>query len=319
MPEPSDHTAVNSPPSEQGSLVSILIPTHNRPDYLREALDSVLAQTHRNLDIVISDNGSSDESLEALRDIVAADPRIRYIRGPERNHYLDNWLHALSHARGDYVNFLMDDDLYHPEKVSRMVAIYEQFPDVGLVTSHRALIDSEGRPLPAISDTEHLFGGDAAVIGDEMARQILLNGRNVVGEPTTVLLRREELGAAFGFCLGRQYQVLSDIATWLRMMRGRRVVWLHDSLSLFRIHAGQDQRRSLQQLWASVEWLQLLLDADKAGWLEGHDELVRASLKIKLDVLVPYITQHAAQLREGPGHVETIQRLVRQALDRLLH
>lgn len=300
-------------------LVSLLIPTHERPDYLRLALQSAQAQTYPNLEILISDNSAGEASVEALRDLVAGDPRVRHLRCPEKNHYMENWLNALGVAQGQYVSFLMDDDLYHPEKVARMVAVYEQYPDVGLVTSHRALIDAAGRPMAPIAGTEHLFATDAAVQGDEMSRQIILNGRNSVGEPTTVLLRREELGAAFGFALGRQYQVLSDVATWVRLMRGRRVVWLHESLSLFRIHQGQDQRRSLQQLWASVEWLQLLLDADNAGWFEGHDEAVRASLKIKLDGLVPYITQHAAQLREGGAHVESIQRLLRQALDRLLH
>ena len=79
-------------------LVSLLIPTHNRPDFLREALPSACAQTHAALDIVISDNGSgaaSQASLESVADLLASDARIRYLRCPERDHYLDNWLFAL--------------------------------------------------------------------------------------------------------------------------------------------------------------------------------------------------------------------------------
>jgi hypothetical protein len=141
----------------------------------------------------------------------------------------------------------------------------------------------------------------------------------VIGEPTTVLMRRDDLASAFGFCMGRQYQVLSDLATWVRLMRGRKAAYLHDSLSQFRLHQGQDQRRSLQALWANVEWLQLLLDADNDGLFEGHDAAVRASLKAKLDALVPFITHNAAALREQGGPVDAIPRLLRQALDRLLH
>jgi glycosyltransferase involved in cell wall biosynthesis len=305
-----------------GPLVSILIPTHNRPDYLREAVQSARAQTYGHLDIVISDNGSGDASeasRELLADLLTEDPRIRYLRCPERDHYLDNWLHALSAARGDYVNFLMDDDLFHPRKVERMLGILHASPEVAFVTSFRQLIDAEGRELAPFSVTQPLFEHDALLHGNELGDMVLSNGGNVIGEPTTVMARRAELGASFGFFCGRQYEVLSDIATWLALMPGRRVAYMREPLSRFRLHEGQDQRRSLQSLRANIEWLQLLLEANAAGLYVKDDASFRRVLRAKIDVLVPYITQHADALREGAIHVEPIQRLLRQAFDRLLH
>lgn len=302
-----------------GPLVSVLIPTHNRPDYLREAVQSARAQSWVNVDIVISDNGSSDASREALADLLAADPRIRYFRCPERTHYLDNWLHALAQARGDYLNFLMDDDLFHPQKVERMVGILEANPDVAFVTSFRQLIDAQGRDLPALPETQPLFGSDAVVQGKALGDRVLQMGGNVIGEPTTVMLRRAELGAGFGFFCGRQYQVLSDVATWLGLMQGRRVVYLREALSKFRLHGGQDQRRALQSLQANTEWLQLLLDANAAGLYVQDDAAFRRTLRAQLDSFIPFLTQHAEAIREGAMHAEPIQRVLRQAFDRLLH
>jgi glycosyltransferase involved in cell wall biosynthesis len=319
MAEPSDHSSARPSDPVLGPLVSILIPTHNRPDYLREALDSALAQTHRNLDIVISDNGSSEASVEALRDVVASDPRIRHIRCPERNHYLDNWLHALSHARGDYVNFLMDDDLFHPRKVERMLAVLQAYPDVALVTSQRTLINARGAELPPLPETAPLFGDDALVRGRDLGDRVVMSGANVIGEPTTVMLRRADLGSNFGFFCGRQYQVLSDVATWLGLMAGRRAAVLREPLSKFRLHGGQDQRRSLQVLQANVEWLQLLLDANAAGLYVTNEADFQRILKAQIDSTVPLITTSAQAVREGACHAEPIQRVLRQAFDRLLH
>ena len=303
-------------------LVSLLIPTHNRPDFLREALLSACAQTHSALDIVVSDNGSgaaSEASRDSVADLLESDARIRYLRCPERDHYLDNWLFALSQARGDYVGFLMDDDLYHLDKVARMLPLLAGNPDVALVTSFRQLIDASGKELPPLPETQPLFGADAVVSGDELGNRILQMGANVVGEPTTVLLRRADLGASFGFFGGRQYQVISDVATWLQLMQGRRVVYLRDALSKFRLHGGQDQRRALQALNANVEWLQMLLDANAAGLYLTDEAQFQRTLRHQLDSLVPFLTKHADAVRSSATHAEPIQRVLRQAFDRLFH
>ena len=68
----------------QNALVSILIPTHNRPDYLVLALQSALAQTYPHFEIVISDNSEADDSLGVVREVAGPDPRVRHLRCPEK-------------------------------------------------------------------------------------------------------------------------------------------------------------------------------------------------------------------------------------------
>jgi len=300
-------------------LVSILIPTHERPDYLKLAVESALAQRFGDFEILISDNGASEASVDALRPLIGADDRVRHLRCPERRHYLENWLNALAQARGDYIAFLMDDDLFHPEKLARMVPLLRERPEVALVTSYRQLIDPQGRPIPDLPETAPLFGDDAVVNGVDLGNRVLHSGANVIGEPTTAMFRRAELGASFGFYAGRQYQVLSDVATWLRLMAGRRVIVLREALSYFRLHPGQDQRRALQAVQANVEWLQLLLDARDQGPYLQDEAAFRRTLRAQIDSLVPFLTKNADAIRDGDCHVEPLQAVLRQAFDALLH
>ena len=224
----------------------------------------------------------------------------------------------MAHARGQYIAFLMDDDLFHPEKLARMVPLLQR-PEIGLVTSYRQLIDEAGRPLADHPSTAPMFASDALVPGDQLGDNLLLNGRNMVGEPTTAMMRRSDLGAGFGFYAGHQYQVLSDVATWLRLMKGRQVAVLREPLSQFRLHGGQDQRRPLQALQANLEWLQLLIDSHDQGLYVTNKAQFQQHLANKLSALVPFMAGQAEAVRNGPFHIEAMQQLMRTAFDRLFH
>ncbi len=107
-------------------LVSCIVPVFNGAAYLRAALDSIFAQTHRPLDVVVVDDGSTDET----PDLVAAYPQpLRSIRqanaGPStaRNR-------GLHEARGAFIAFLDADDLWHPDKLALQIALLESRPDV---------------------------------------------------------------------------------------------------------------------------------------------------------------------------------------------
>jgi glycosyltransferase involved in cell wall biosynthesis len=300
-------------------LVSVVIPTHERPHYLSLALQSVLDQTYPNLDIVVSDNSQDDTSREAVAALIANDSRVRYFRVPERAYAPANFWHALDQARGKYLNFLMDDDLFHPRKIERMVGVLEANDDIAFVTSSRQLIDGDGQLLPAIPGTYPLFEADAAVSGEQLGDRMLLQGSNLIGEPTTVLLRREQLGAGMGYFLGRQYFPLGDVATWLSLMHGRRVAVLHDKLSYFRLHAGQDQRRPLLQLDSSIEWTQLQLDARDAGLFLRDTAVFREALSRKLSGLFAYAAERHAMLREANMPLQPLHAVLRRAMEHLFH
>lgn len=109
---------------------SILLPSRNRLELLKHAVDSVLAQNERNLEIIISDNDSSENYIDYVRTITSVP--VRYIRGDSPISVTDNWNRALKAATGDYIVMLGDDDALTPGFIQRMSDIIEahSHPDV---------------------------------------------------------------------------------------------------------------------------------------------------------------------------------------------
>ena len=137
-------------------LVSVIIPTHNRPSYLREAIESVFAQTYPLIEILIIDDGSSNEGAltkSALKPHLSPDPRlpkVTYLY--QKNSGLVSAVNrGLGLARGEYIQRLDDDDRLLPEKIARSVELFEAHPAVGLVATGYYQIDAAGRRIRACS------------------------------------------------------------------------------------------------------------------------------------------------------------------------
>ena len=299
------------------ALVSVLIPTHNRPDYLEIALQSVLAQSYGNIEIVISDNGDDTLSQERIAPYLARHPNIKYFRKQGMT-AVENFDKCFELSKGEYINYLMDDDVFHPDKIQRMMHYYTHYPKVGLVTSFRQLIDANGQPLPPLPGTEKLFPIDTVVTGQSLGGHMLRNGNNLVGEPTTVLIRRADVSGAFGTFAGRRYKVLSDVATWLQILATRDCVYISDPLSYFRMHAEQDQRGGSIKVNASMEWYGMFIDAHKQQlFIQDRAEFLNL-LAGKMGGFASYIAMNHQDIRSGNYQHAAICDLIHQGYQLLL-
>src|SRR5258708_23347323 len=130
------------------SLVTTIIPVFNRPELLTEAVESVLGQTYRPIEIIIVDDGSTDET-PAVADALAArhDGIVRAIHIANVGPGLAREAGRLA-ARGDYIQHLDSDDLLLPHKFERQVAALEASPDCGAVYGWRRLRHYDGRVEP---------------------------------------------------------------------------------------------------------------------------------------------------------------------------
>ncbi len=119
------------PAAGDAPKVSIIIPTYNRAGMVQQAIASVLAQTYTDFECIVVDDGSPDDTQASLQSLVAAG-RIRYVRqanaglSAARNH-------GIRVARGAYITFLDDDDLYEPEKLAQQAAYLDAYPAAMLV------------------------------------------------------------------------------------------------------------------------------------------------------------------------------------------
>ncbi len=140
-------------------LISIGMPVHNGEKYLREALDSLLAQDYENFELIISDNASSDRSEELCRDYAARDRRIRYHRNAQNIGAVKNLYRLRDLACGRYFMWAADHDLWHPTFISRCARVLDENPGVVLCYARTQLVAADGQPLGLMEDqidTRHL-------------------------------------------------------------------------------------------------------------------------------------------------------------------
>lgn len=245
-------------------LVSVIIPTFERPHYFRLALESVLAQTYRNLDIFITDNSHNTETADMMRRDFSDDPRIHYEHHPSYG-AAENWTRALSYnnPNATYVNWLMDDDLFMPDKIALMMDAFFAHPDLSLVTSYRECIDADGHKLPDIPATEPIAQEVTKFSGETIGANILTYLINFVGEPTTALLKKEFLlnGHNLGFSGKEGKYLTSDFPTWLRLLSQGNMMYFPTPLSKFRIHDGNEQGQFKSRVCGTISWALAIREA----------------------------------------------------------
>lgn len=259
-------------------LVSVIIPTYNRPEYFKLALESVLNQTYRNIEVIISDNSTNDETENLMQDYLAKDKRIKYFH--HKNFTAnDNWNFArkYNNPKAEYVNWLMDDDLFYPRKLEVMVEIYRNNPDVSLVTSIRDVIDAEGKVSTKRMPQPEKLNKTMKLSGDEAGRLMFHTGQNYIGEPTTVLIRKKFLRDN-DLCWTDEedgFYSLVDISTWCQLLTQGNMIWLNDEpLSAFRRHEKQATNWAGNGAIFEVSWARIFKTAwDKHVFIRDENEL----------------------------------------------
>jgi glycosyltransferase involved in cell wall biosynthesis len=134
----SDSTKVKQPdPEPIPGLASVIIPTYNYARFLNDSVGSVLAQTYKNLEVIIVDDGSTDETPEVAQALADSDPRVRYIRKVNGGSSTARNL-GLTLVRGEFVSYLDADDWYTPERLERHIEALRKNPDITLVYGDEA-------------------------------------------------------------------------------------------------------------------------------------------------------------------------------------
>ncbi|MET8865554.1 glycosyltransferase family 2 protein [Nonomuraea sp. NPDC004580] len=169
-------------------LVSIALPVRNGAERLEPVVTSVLAQDHENLELVISDNASTDGTEELCRELAARDGRIVYHRHPRNVGLLNNFIHAARISRGAFVRWIGDDDRLDPACLSRAMEVFAADERLILVTTQVAYTGPDGVTRTAAYDGTALCSGDPVQRFREWLR--LLNESPLLMDPLYGLLRR---------------------------------------------------------------------------------------------------------------------------------
>lgn len=217
------------------TTVSVNICMHNGSPYIGETLNSVLAQTFQDFEIVIVDDGSTDESAD-LVERQFPDERIKVVRQRHQTLRVARPV-ALAHSQGEFIAFLDSDDLWSPTKLERQVAVARAAPEAGLVFSDSELIDASGRTIGRFSDQYDFASMDLS--GTRGYLELLRRG-NFLASPTP-FARAAMLRSLGGF--NHSYQYVNDYDMWLRVARQHPLVVINEPLAKYRIHDTQFTQR----------------------------------------------------------------------------
>lgn len=210
--------------------VSMVMPVHNGARWLDAAIDSVLAQSFADFELILVDDASRDESPGIMAAAAARDPRVRYVR-LDTNVGLPAALnHGFAQARGEFHSWTSDDNLLRPPMLERLLATFAAQPEADVVFADFTLIDDAGIDL----------------------------GRSRVG-PVERILHGNNIGACFLYrarvteALGGYDTALfgvEDYDFWLRAAQRFAFVELHEDLYLYRKHGGSLTSQRAEQIQA---------------------------------------------------------------------
>ena len=210
-------------------LVTIGVPTRNRAAVLRHSLENIRAQDYSPLEILISDNCSTDDTERVCREAAAADPRIRYVRQVRNIGLHGNHNFCMDEARGEFLCFFHDHDRRDSRLVSKYVDFMQRHPGVGLVGSDWELIDDAGNQLGVRG-----YRGPAVTPGVEYTSRTIRSGRSSIGIPGA-MIRMAALGAArFGLDAPIGF---GDFPIWFRVAEQWDIGHIHERLSSWRQNA----------------------------------------------------------------------------------
>lgn len=209
--------------------VTVLIPTYNRSSLLQRATATVIGQSFKDWQLIISDNASPDDTGKVVADLAAKDSRIRYVRHERNIGMLGNWASLIERVNTEYFCILSDDDLLLPEFLEIAVGALSADADLGMCFGRTAIVDDSGI-LYGYAPTEMEFGryqrGEGAVA--------MVHAQHPAS--TGTLFRTSSFIAAGGFDSSAHY--VADLDMMLRVAADDPVLFVSEEVAFHVAHIG---------------------------------------------------------------------------------
>ncbi|EOA3420716.1 glycosyltransferase family 2 protein [Enterococcus hirae] len=198
---------------------SVCMATFNGGRYLREQLDSILNQLTLEDELIISDDGSTDETCQIIKEYTQLDNRIKFVEGPRKG-VIANFNHAIQQSKGDIIFLADQDDVWLPNKVAKITAYFEENPQQLVVVSDLVIVDGQLNEI------------HASYFSYRHSRTGWLNN----------LIRSNYIGAGMAFRSSLKKKIVpipSEVPMhdmWIGMLGGTRVGFIRETLTLYRRH-----------------------------------------------------------------------------------
>jgi len=201
--------------------VSVIIPTYNRANFLRSAIQSVLNQTFKDFEVIVVDDASTDDTRQIVHEF--ADDRIRYIAHNENKGGSASRNIGIKSSKGKFIAFLDDDDIWMPTKLEKQLFLLNMNPEVNVVYTGARSIDKNGKVGSQLKNPSLKGNIYPAILK-----------KNYVGSCSYVLVRRDCFDVTSFF--DEKLPSNQDWDLWIRMAKHSQFDYVNETLVLYRIH-----------------------------------------------------------------------------------
>jgi glycosyltransferase involved in cell wall biosynthesis len=259
-----------------GALVSVILPVYNRAGWVARAVGSVLTQTHRHIELLVIDDGSTDDTREVLESFGS---RVTILKQPHAGAEAARNL-GLERARGEFVAFIDSDDVWYADRLSSQLPLFDR-AEVGLVFGNAALVDYSETPPRRLKRT--FFDG----VRPSRGRVMNDFARGCFVPFSSVLVRRGCFAQVGGFTQGR---VAADYSKWLEMSAVCEFDYVRVPVFEYAIHPGGISHNLLETLEDRFESFSDMLARNTNAEMERVLRRILFNLRLSLRL---------ARLRQG--------------------
>jgi glycosyltransferase involved in cell wall biosynthesis len=221
-------------------IVSICIPTYNAGEFFEACLQSALSQTYMNVEILISDDGSSDDTLKIAEQYQKQFSHIRLVQNASGG-MVNNWNNCIEEAKGEWIKFLFQDDVLKPDCIEKMLSVCLTYNvDIGLCR-REFIIHNDVPKIVRINfkyvliRPERVFDDLTYISPQQLAEGVSENLRqNILGEPTCYLFHKRIFAHTGMF--NKEYKQVVDYEFIIRLGLKRGLAFTNEVLALFRVH-----------------------------------------------------------------------------------
>jgi alpha-1,3-rhamnosyltransferase len=259
---------------QQFKLVSILVPVYNHAHYILECLNSIFSQTYNNIEIIICDDGSTDDSYKVVHNWVN-NKNIAVKLFSQKNKGVCKTLNfLLSVAEGDYIAICASDDILTPKSIEERVEFLNSSTDFEAVIGDADLIGTNSKTISS-SAMKSLYKADYSRLASDICSELLFNW-SVVG-PT--FLARKELYDKIG-----KYDeslLVEDRDFYLRLLAGNYLGFIPVTVAKYRVHSDNASRRNIKSRMVVLRQI-AISNTNHAGKFTGSKRLFLLSHHIDL-------------------------------------
>lgn len=237
--------------------VSICLPVYNGARYLGQAIESALGQTHEDFELLIANDCSTDESAAIADSFAQRDNRVRAWTNDRNLGHYPNYNACIERAAGKYIKLFAQDDILHPQFLSRMLGVFENNASVSLAATTRLWIDADGKPIPAVSEIDvkltKLLDQDTLIPGAQAITETLKEATNWIGEPSNQMFRAEFIDGGFD----TSFNQIGDLEYNYRLLERGDYYYIADELCHFRKHSSSWTKSNNAELRTYLDWFLL--------------------------------------------------------------